>query len=91
MKTLTVRDLNRRTAGVLDAVERGETFELRRNGKVIAYLSRIAPPIEGKPDWKAHFDRLKRQRKSSSIDFVKELEGDRRRLRARERAMSGFE
>ena len=36
MKTITMRDLNRRTAGVLDALERGEAFELHRNGKASA-------------------------------------------------------
>ncbi len=35
MRMLTMRDLNRKTASVLDAVERGETFELRRNGRVV--------------------------------------------------------
>lgn len=32
MRTLIGRDLNRKTANVLDAVERGEVFEIRRNG-----------------------------------------------------------
>jgi antitoxin (DNA-binding transcriptional repressor) of toxin-antitoxin stability system len=35
MKMLTMRELNRKTASVLDAVERGETFELRRNGRAV--------------------------------------------------------
>ena len=40
MKTVTIRELSRRTARIADAVENGETFELRRNGKVVGYLSR---------------------------------------------------
>lgn len=83
MKTISMRELNRRTARVLDAVESGETFELRRSGKLIGYLSHALPPPEHKPDWKAHFEWLRRQ-KAKGGGFVQELEEDRRRLRARE-------
>jgi antitoxin (DNA-binding transcriptional repressor) of toxin-antitoxin stability system len=89
MKTLTVRELNRKTASVLDAVERGETFELQRKGKAIGYLTRMAPPPERKPDWKAHLDWLKRQPKVRSRKLLAEFDEDRRRLRAREKAMEG--
>lgn len=89
MRTLTVRELNRRTAGVLDALERGETFELRRNGKAIGYLTHTVPPPERKPDWKAHFDWLKKQRDGGG-GFVEELEADRRRVLAREIAMGSL-
>ncbi|MFM7103011.1 MAG: type II toxin-antitoxin system Phd/YefM family antitoxin [Verrucomicrobiota bacterium] len=86
MKTLTMRDLNRKTASVLDALERGETFELRRNGKAVGYLTHTAPPPERKADWKAHFDWLATQ-KHPGGGFVEELEEDRRRWRAREMAL----
>jgi antitoxin (DNA-binding transcriptional repressor) of toxin-antitoxin stability system len=52
MKTLTLRDLNRKTASVLDALERGETFELRRNGKAVGYFTQTAPPPGRKPSRK---------------------------------------
>ena len=86
MKTLTMRELNRKTAGVLDALERGETFELRRNGRAVGYLTQTPPLPERKPDWTAHFEWLKQQRGKGG-GFVEELEEDRRRLRAREAAM----
>lgn len=87
MKTLMVRDLNRKTAS---ALERGETFELHRNGKAIGYLTRSAPPPERKPDWKAHLEWLKRQQKGRSKSLVDEFEEDRRRLRDREKAMGNL-
>jgi antitoxin (DNA-binding transcriptional repressor) of toxin-antitoxin stability system len=87
MKALTMRELNRKTASVLDAVERGETFELQRNGKAIGYLTHTAPPPERKPDWGAHLDWLKRQPKSRGRSLIAEFEEDRRRLRSREKAM----
>ena len=87
MKQLTTRDLNRNTAAVLDALEGGETFELRRNGKAIGYLTRTPPPpSRRKPDWKAHFEWPKKQ-KGKGGGFVAELEDDRRRLRRREEAL----
>lgn len=86
MKTLTMRDLNRKTASVLDALERGETFELRRNGKTVGYLTHTAPPPEQRPDWQAHFDWLGKQKRKGG-GFVEELEADRRRLRERDIAL----
>jgi antitoxin (DNA-binding transcriptional repressor) of toxin-antitoxin stability system len=86
VKTLTMRDLNRKTASVLDALERGETFELRRNGRTVGYLTHTPPLPERKPDWKAHFHWLKKQR-SKRGGFIQALEEDRRRLRAREAAL----
>ena len=62
MKTLTVRDLNRNTASVLDALERGEAFEVRRSGRTVGYLTQTPPPPERKPNWKAHFDWLRQQK-----------------------------
>ncbi len=86
MKAITMRDLNRRTAGVLDALERGEAFELHRNGKAIGYLMQAAPPMRSEPDWKTHFEWLRKQRIKGG-GLVEELEEDRRRLRAREAAL----
>ncbi len=87
MKTLTMRELNRRTAAVLDAVERGETFELRRKGRAIGYLSQTPPAAQRKPDWKAHFDWLRKQDRKEGEEILAEFEEQRRRLRAREEAM----
>jgi len=87
MKTVTIRDLNRRTASILDAVERGETFELRRNGKVVAYLTSAPPPPEKKPDWKTHFQWLRKQPEERSAKLMVGFEDDRGRLRAREKAL----
>lgn len=89
MKTLTMRDLNRKTASVLDALERGECFEVHRNGKVIGYLTH-SPPPERKPDWKAHFDWLRQQPKDRGETLLAEFEEDRRRLRAREQALGNL-
>jgi antitoxin (DNA-binding transcriptional repressor) of toxin-antitoxin stability system len=90
MKTLTVRELNRETARVINAVQRGECFELRRNGKVVGYLTRVPPAPERKPDWKAHFDWLRKQ-KGKDAGFIKELEQDRKRLRARELSLGNLQ
>ncbi|MHB8519897.1 MAG: type II toxin-antitoxin system Phd/YefM family antitoxin [Limisphaerales bacterium] len=91
MKTLTMRDLNRKTARVLDALERGEAFEVRRRGRAIGYLSRTPPSAGQKPDWKAHFEWLKRQPKARNHALLAEFEEDRRRLRAREIALGKLE
>ncbi|PWU08080.1 MAG: hypothetical protein C5B50_30405 [Verrucomicrobia bacterium] len=92
MKTLTMRELNRNTASVLDAVERGETFELRRNGKAVGYITQRPPGAERKPDWKAHFDWL---RKVSSPDedakLLAEFEEERHRQRQREKALGNLQ
>lgn len=57
LKTVTFTDFRRRASGLLDLVERGETIEVLRHGKVIA---RIVPP-EPTPDapaWKRRGLRL---------------------------------
>lgn len=90
MKTLTIRDLNRKTAQVVDALQRGESFELRRNGKAVGYLTQTPPPPERKPDWKAHFDWLKKQSLKQDSSILEEFEEDRQRLRAREQAMGNL-
>jgi len=90
MKTLNMRDLNRKTASVLDALERGESFELRRNGRAVGYLTHTPPTPERKPDWNSHFEWLKKQR-SKGGGFVTELERERRRLRDREKRLGDLE
>jgi antitoxin (DNA-binding transcriptional repressor) of toxin-antitoxin stability system len=90
MKTVTIRELNRRTAGVLDAVERGETFELRRNGKTVGFLTRTPPREPRKSNWDSHFAWLKKQPKGRGASLLEEFEEDRRRLQARERAMGNL-
>ena len=84
MKQLTVRDLNRRTASVLDALERGETFAVRRSGKVIGFLTQTRPDAERKPDWRAHFARLQDRSKTEAAKLISEFEAERRRARSHE-------
>lgn len=91
MKLLTMRELNRRTARVLDELERGETFELRRNGKAVGYLTHTAPSPERKPAWATHFEWLRRQPRNRGKALLVEFEEDRRRLRARERAVGNLQ
>jgi antitoxin (DNA-binding transcriptional repressor) of toxin-antitoxin stability system len=90
MKTLTMRELNRKTASVLDALECGEIFELRRKGKVVGYITQTPPPPQCKPDWKAHFDWLRKQDPKTDATILAEFEEERRRLRARELAMGNL-
>ena len=85
-----MRELNRQTARVLDALERGESFEVRRKGRAIGYLTQGAPMPERKPDWKAHFDWLRRQPTKNDAKVLKEFEDSRRRLAAREKAMGNL-
>ncbi len=87
MKLLTMRDLNRKTASVLDAVERGETFELRRNGRAVGYITRTPPTPQRKPDWKAHFDWLRQNATKNDIETLTEFEQERRRQAAREQEL----
>ena len=61
INTITTRELNGRTARILDAMENGENFDLRRNGKALGYLTHTPPPPESKPEWKAHFEWLRIQ------------------------------
>ena len=43
MQTVTMTRLNNGTAGVLDAVERGEVFQIIRKGRPIGYLTPNLP------------------------------------------------
>ena len=90
MKMLTMRDLNRKTASVLDAVERGATFELRRNGKAIGYLTRKPPSPERRPDWKSHFDWLRKQAKQTDTAILTAFEQERKRQAAREQELGNL-
>lgn len=90
MKMLTMRDLNRKTASVLDAVERGETFELRRNGRAVGYITRTPPPPQRKPDWKAHFDWLRQKATKHDVETITEFDEERRRQAAREQEMGNL-
>ena len=91
MKVLTMRELNRKTASVLDAVERGEAFELRRNGRAVGYITRTLPTPQRKPDWKAHFDWLRKEAAKTDIETLSEFEQDRRRQAARENELGDLE
>jgi antitoxin (DNA-binding transcriptional repressor) of toxin-antitoxin stability system len=87
MKTLTARDLNRNTASIMDALERGASFELRRSGRTVGYLTQDPPSTQRKPDWKAHFEWLRSQPSDTGTRLIAEFEEDRRKLRAREKAL----
>lgn len=87
MKTLMMRDLSRKTASVLDALERGESFEVHRNGKAVGYLTHTAPSPERKPDWTTHFQWLRRQPKARGEALLAEFEEARRHLRETEVAV----
>jgi antitoxin (DNA-binding transcriptional repressor) of toxin-antitoxin stability system len=90
MKTLTMRDLNRKTASVLDAVERGETFELRRNGRAVGYITHTPPAPQRKPDWKTHFNWLRKKATKNDLENLAEFERERRRQAAREGQMENL-
>ena len=90
MKVLTMRELNRKTASVLDAVERGETFELRRRGRVVGYITRTPPAPQRRPDWKSHFDWLRKQTSQTDADTLAEFEQQRKRQAARERELGNL-
>ncbi len=90
MKVLTMRELNRKTATVLDAVERGETFELRRNGRAVGYITHTPPIPQRKPDWKAHFDWLRRIATKNDLEVLTEFEQERRRQAAREKELGNL-
>ena len=90
MKILTMRELNRRTASVLDAVERGETFELRRNGRAVGYITHTPPTPERKPDWKTHFNWLRKKATKNDMEKLDEFEQERRRQAAREEDMGNL-
>jgi antitoxin (DNA-binding transcriptional repressor) of toxin-antitoxin stability system len=90
MKMLTMRDLNRKTASVLDAVERGETFELRRNGRAVGYITQTPPSPGRRPDWKNHFDWLRNQATQTDVATITEFEQERRQQAARERELGNL-
>jgi len=90
MKVLTMRELNRKTASVLDAVEHGETFELRRHGRAVGYITRTPPTPQRRPDWKAHFDWLRKEATKDDIETMTEFEEERRRQAAREEEMGNL-
>ena len=91
MKMLTMRELNRKTASVLDAVERGESFELRRNGRAVGYITRTPPTPQRIPDWKAHFNWLRKKATKDDIEALAEFEQERRRHAAHERELGNLE
>ena len=91
MKMLTMRELNRKTASVLDAVERGEAFELRRNGRAIGYITRTPPAPQRRPDWKAHFDWLRKKATKNDLETLTEFEQERRRQAARQQQLGNPE
>lgn len=90
MKMLTMRELNRKTASVLDAVERGESFELRRNGKAVGYITRTPPSPQRNPDWKAHFNWLRKKATDEDSEVLAEFEQERRRQAAREKELGNL-
>lgn len=67
MQTVTMTRLNNATAAVLDAVERGEVFQIIRKGKPVGFLTPSLPTEVASrarkrgANWDAHFAWLKRQ------------------------------
>jgi antitoxin (DNA-binding transcriptional repressor) of toxin-antitoxin stability system len=57
LKTVTFTEFRRRASGLFDLVERGETIQVLRHGKVVA---RIVPPETSldQPAWKRRGLRL---------------------------------
>lgn len=57
LKTVTFTDFRRRASSLLDLVERGETIQVLRHGKVVA---RVVPPDSspGQPAWQRRGLRL---------------------------------
>mgnify|MGYP000194132944 CR=1 FL=1 len=90
MKMLTMRELNRKTASVLAAVERGETFELHRSGRSVGYLTPTPPSPQRKPNWKTHFDWLRKQNPKADAGLLAEFEEERRDQAAREKSLSNL-
>ena len=90
MKTLTMRELNRKTASVLDAVERGESFELRRNGRAVGYITRTPPNPQRTPNWKVHFDWLRKNATKRDSETLAEFDQERRRQAAREKELANL-
>lgn len=88
MKVVTVRELSRNTAEVLNALERGEKFEVRRNGRAVGYLTQTAPTVESRPDWNAHFEWLRKQPADAGKKLLQEFEEERRTLSSREESFS---
>jgi antitoxin (DNA-binding transcriptional repressor) of toxin-antitoxin stability system len=87
MKQISVRDLNRKTADVVDALERGETFEIHRKGRAVGYLTKTPPMVQHKADWNTHFEWLKRQSAKHDSRLLKEFNKSRRQLSAREKSL----
>ena len=90
MKMLTMRELNRKTASVLDAVERGESFELRRNGRAVGYITRTPPTPQRSPDWKAHFNWLRKKATNDDTEALADFDQERRRHAAREKELGNL-
>ena len=90
MKMLTMRELNRKTASVLDAVERGESFELRRNGRAVGYITRTPPAPQRSPDWKAHFNWLRKKATNDDTEALADFDQERRRHAAREKELGNL-
>jgi hypothetical protein len=51
-------------------------------------MKKTAPTPNEKPDWKAHFDWLRRQPTENDAKVLEEFEDSRRRLAAREKALA---
>ncbi|MFP4153737.1 MAG: type II toxin-antitoxin system Phd/YefM family antitoxin [Alkalispirochaeta sp.] len=56
MKTVDVRNLQHHLGSFLDAVERGETLEVRRRKKVIARIEPVSGAVP--PEWPDLLDRV---------------------------------
>ena len=59
MKAISQRELRNASAAVMDAVERGQAFQITRHGTVVAELRPVAPGgLVGSSELKAAFAHL---------------------------------
>ena len=82
MGQLTVRELSRETAAVLDRVEGGEVIEVKRGKRVVARVVPVREDAERRAAWKEHwrwFKSLSRSGRRPRVDPVDELLAERRR------------
>lgn len=76
MNLLTIRDLNGKTSMPSSA---GKVLNCSRNGRAIGYITRTQPGPERRPDWKHHFNWLRKQATQTDVATLTEFEQERRR------------
>lgn len=72
MRTISQRELRNGSAAVMDAVERGESFRISRNGVDVAELRPVSP--HRRPSVAALLDRRRTQPRVDSRQFRADLD-----------------